>query len=206
MKLGQIVAVAVVLGIAATAVYAQAGLDVSVSGAGVFSKTTNSATTTISDSPTKSLAEFGTVRYHLNKHHAVEFNIGHTSNSQIFTVSPDTYRVTTGITEFTGAYVFTPFRSKRLQPFLLAGGGGLKFSVDKTYIDSLQISLGAKPRTPLALLYGIGTDYTVWSHLGIRVQYRGLIYKNPDYGVPSRFYTGAWGHMAEPAAGIVVKF
>ena len=102
----------------------------------MFSRTTTSATTTITDTPTKSVAVIGAIRYHLSKHHAVELNLGHTNNSQIFAVSPDTYRVTTGILEFTAAYVFTPMQGKRWQPFLLAGGGGLKFSPGTTYIDN----------------------------------------------------------------------
>ena len=206
MKKGQIVAVAVVLATAAAAAHAQKGIEAGLSGAGVWSKSTNSSTGTISDSPTKSVAIFGTVGYHFNKHHAIQLNLGHTNNSQIFSVAPDTYRVMTGILEYTGAYVFSPFQSKHFEPFLLAGGGGLRFTVGNTYIDSVQATLGANSRTSLAFLYGVGTDYKIFSHLGLRLQYRGLIYRNPDYGVPSLFYTGAKGHMAEPSVGLVVKF
>lgn len=206
MKTGQIVAVAVVLAITATATHAQNRLDVSLSGAGVFSKTTTSASGGVSDTPTKSFAVLGSIRYHLTKHHAFEVNFGHTRNSQIFSVPPDSYRVSTGIGEFTGAYVFTPLQGQRFQPFLLAGGGALKFSVGNTYIDTIQQNLGASSGTTLAFLYGGGTDYHLWKILSLRVQYRGLIYRNPDFGVPSRFFTGTRGHMAEPSAGIVVKF
>ncbi len=205
MKKVQLAAVMAVLLISAAAC-AQVGVDVSVSGAGAFSKKTNSPTGPISDSPTKSAAVFGTVRYHFNHHNAFELNLGHTKNSQIFTVPPDTYRVTTGILEYTAAYVFTPFNGKKLEPFLLAGAGGLKFGVGNTYIDGNQISLGAKSSISLAFLYGAGTDYNVFTHLALRLQYRGLIFKNPDFGSSSRFYTGAKGHMAEPALGIVLKF
>jgi len=206
MKTGQIVAVAVVLTIAATAAHAQKGIDVAISGAGVFSKTTSSANSAISDTPTKSLAIFGSARYHITKRHALEVNIGHTRNSQIFSVPPDTYRVMTGIGEFTAGYVFTPFQGNRFQPFVLAGGGVLAFRVGNTYVDTVQQSLGANSRTALTFLYGAGTDYSLWKFLALRLQYRGLVYRNPDYGVPSRFFTGARGHMAEPAVGIVVKF
>ena len=206
MKTGQIVAVATILGICAAAAQAQIGVDVALSGAGVFSKTVTSSTSSISDSPTKSVAVLGTVRYHFKPRHAVEVNFGHTKNSQIFTVPPDTFRVMTGISEFTGAYVFTPFASEKWQPFLLAGGGGLRFSVGNTYIDTIPGSFGTAGQTSLAFLYGVGTDYRIWSHLGLRLQYRGLVYRNPDFGVASRFYTGAKSHMAEPALGIVVKF
>lgn len=199
-------AVAAVLAIAATAAHAQLGLEVSLSAAGVVSRTTTSATGNISDTPTKSVAVLGGVRYHLAKHHALELDFGHTNNSQIFSVPPDTYRVTTGIGEFTAAYVFTPYPEKRLQPYLLAGGGVLSFRVGNTYIDSIQQNLGANSRAVLAVVYGGGADYRVWNRLSLRLQYRGLIYRNPDFGVPSLFFTGARGHMAEPSAGLVMKF
>ncbi|HET8824624.1 MAG TPA: outer membrane beta-barrel protein [Terriglobales bacterium] len=206
MKIGQIVAVAVVLVIAATAANAQRGIDFAISGAGVFSKTTSSASGGITNTPTKSVAVFGTVRYHFAKRHAVEVNLGHTHNSQIFSIPPDSYRVVTGIGEYSAAYVFTPLQGKRFQPFLLAGGGALKFGVGNTYIDNIQQFLGANSRTSLAFLYGAGTDYHLWKFLALRLQYRGLIYRSPDYGAPTRFYTGARGHLAEPSVGIVVKF
>jgi len=206
MKIGQIVAVAVILTIAATAADAQKGIDLAISGAGVFSKTTSSASGGVTNTPTKSVAVLGSVRYHFAKHHAVELNLGHTSNSQIFSVPPDSYRVATGIGEYSLAYVFTPVQSQRFQPFLLAGGGALKFGVGNTYIDNIQQFLGANSRTSLAFLYGAGTDYHLLKFMALRLQYRGLIYRSPDYGVPGRFYTGARGHLAEPAVGIVVKF
>ncbi len=199
-------AVAVILTIAATAADAQKGIDLAISGAGVFSKTTSSASGGVTNTPTKSVAVLGSVRYHFAKHHAVELNLGNTSNSQIFSVPPDSYRVATGIGEYSLAYVFTPVQSQRFQPFLLAGGGALKFGVGNTYIDNIQQFLGANSRTSLAFLYGAGTDYHLLKFMALRLQYRGLIYRSPDYGVPGRFYTGARGHLAEPAVGIVVKF
>lgn len=199
-------AVAVLLATAATAANAQRGIDLAISGAGVFSKTTESTSGGISNSPTTSVAIIGSVRYHFAKHHAIEINLGHTRNSQIFSVPPDTYRVVTGIGEFSAAYVFTPGESQRFQPFLLAGGGGLRVGVGDTYIDTIKQNLGARSATTLGLLYGVGTDYHLWKVLSLRLQYRGLIYRSPDFGVPSRFFTGTRGHMAEPAAGIVVKF
>jgi len=206
MKKVQFAAAAVILLMTAAAAHAQIGLEVAVSGAGVFSRTVSSSSGPTTDSPTNSVAEIGTVRYHLTKLHAFEVNLGHTRNSQLFSVPPDTYRVITGIAEFTGAYVFTPFAGPKWQPFLLAGGGALSFSPGNTYIDQVQNSFGTQSQTRLAFVYGAGTDYMFWKALAVRVQYRGLIYRNPDFAVPSLFYTGAKGHMAEPAIGLVVKF
>lgn len=180
--------------------------DFSINGAGVFTRTATSSNGSISDKPTKSVAYLGTFRFHMNAKHALEINIGHTRNSQMFSVPPDTFRIISSITEYSGAYVFSPSSRGKFQPFLLAGAGGLRFSPGNTYVDTFQASFGAAQQTSLAFLYGLGTDYRVWRIVAVRLQYRGLIYKNPDFKVPSLFFTGAKGHMAEPAAGLVFKF
>lgn len=180
--------------------------DFATTAGGVFSKTTSSSSGNVRDKPTKSVAYTGTFRYHFAPKHAIEINIGHTSNSQIFLVSSESFRVVTGITEYTGDYVFTPFSRGRLHPFLLAGAGALRFNPGNTYIDTFPASFGAARQTSLAFAYGAGVDYHVWRIVAFRLQYRGLIYKQPDFQVPTLFFTGAKGHMAEPAAGIAVRF
>jgi len=180
--------------------------DFSISGAGVFSKTATSSSQAVSDSPTTSVAYIGSFRFHFRPKHALEVNLGHTRNSQIFSVPPNSFRVLSSITEFTGDYVFAPFSAPKFKPFLFAGGGALHFSPGNTYVDTFQSSFGAASQTSLAFLYGAGVDYHVWRILAVRLQYRGLLYKVPDFRVPSLFFTGAKGHMAEPSVGIVVKF
>jgi opacity protein-like surface antigen len=199
---------AVVVIVTATVASAQVQkrLDFSVSAAGVFNKTVSSSSANVSDSPTNSLAYSGSVRYHLTPKHAFEGTIGRTSNSQNFTVSPDTFRVTTTVTEYTIDYVFSPISTKRWQPFLLGGAGGLRFNPESVTIDTFPTSVGATTQTSLAFLYGLGTDYHVWRVLSVRLQYRGLIFKEPDFKVPALFFTGARGHMAEPSIGIVLRF
>ena len=143
-------AVAAACFVAATAAQAQIGLDVALSGAGVFSKSTSSSTSNVSNHPTNSVAVLGSIGYHFNQHHAIELGLGHTNNSQLFTVPPDTYRLKTGIFEYTVAYVFSPFTRGRWTPFLLAGGGGLGFNVDSAYIDTIPIQLGKIRQSGLA--------------------------------------------------------
>ena len=180
--------------------------DFGVNGAAVFGKTVTSSNGAVSDTPTKSVEFIGTFRFHFRPKHALEINIGRTRDSQIFSVPPNSFRVLSTITEFTGDYVFTPFSARKFQPFLFAGGGALRFTPGNTYIDTFQSSFGAASQTSLAFLYGAGVDYPVWRMLALRLQYRGLLYKQPDFHVPSLFFTGAKGHMAEPSVGIVVKF
>jgi hypothetical protein len=45
----------------------------------------------------------------------------------------------------------------------------------------------------------------VWRRFAVRVQYRGLIYKQPTFQL-QQFTTGALAHMPEATIGIVYKF
>jgi opacity protein-like surface antigen len=180
-------------------------IEVSVNGAGVFTKTVTSTNGVISNTPTKSLAVVGSVRYHFTPMHSVELSLGHTNNSQVFVVSPDSYRIATSILEYSGSYVFSPFATKKWEPFLLGGIGGLRFSPGNTYIDGFQAALGAVQQTSLAFVYGGGADYRLWRQLRLRLEYRGFLYKTPDFNVQPLF-TGARGHIAEPSIGIAFKF
>ena len=179
--------------------------DFSIFAGAAFSKTSNSNNGAVSVKPTTALTIAGSVGYRFNRVHGIELNIGHTSNSQVYTVPPDSYRVKSDITEFSGAYVLSPFRMGKLEPFLLAGVGGLRFSAGNQYIDGVLSPFGAVGETSLAYLYGGGTDYRLWRGVGVRLQYRGLIYKAPDFG-RSILFTGARGHMAEPTIGIFARF
>jgi opacity protein-like surface antigen len=182
-----------------------ARFDVGFAFGGVFSKTSTASQSSVTLKPTNSGVVLGSFRYHFNRTHAVEANFGHTNNSQVFAVPPDTFRVDNGITEYSAAYVFSPFHGHRINPFLLAGGGSLKFNPGDQFIDGTLSSFNATSQTSLALLYGAGVDYRLWKRLALRVQYRGLIYKTPDFAVPS-LPTGVYGNMAEPTAGLVIKF
>jgi opacity protein-like surface antigen len=180
-------------------------IDLSVSGAGVFAKSSTSSTGSLTLQPTNSVEEFGTVRWHFNAKHALEANIGHTNDSQFFTVAPNSFRVMSSITEFSGAYVYSPMHTKRFSPFLLGGAGELRFTPGSTYIDGLLSAFPVKQQTGLAILYGVGTEYRLWKIFALRLQYRGLFYKNPDFGQPN-LATHKRGHLAEPSVGIAVKF
>lgn len=199
-------AIATILVLASFAVAQDEGhFDVSLVYMGVFSKTSTASLSNTTLKPTTSGGVLATFRYRFNHVHGIEINFGHTNNSQVFSIPPDTFRVNTGITEYSGAYVLSPFHTKRVEPFVFGGGGVLRFNPGNQYIDGFQSSFGASSQRALAVLYGGGADYRLWKALGLRVQYRGLFYKVPDFR-QTRLFTGALGHMAEPSAGIVIKF
>ena len=200
-----VLAVAMGMFVFAVGAQAQDRLDLSISGGAIFGKSVSQSTSTVSLAPHFSGSVFGTVRYHLTDLQAVEINIGHSNSSQLFTRPPDTFRVSGTVLEYSGAYVLTPMHDHRLQPFVFAGAGGLRWSVGNQYIDQVSVNFGAVKQNSLAFLYGGGADYRLWRRLALRLQYRGLIYRAPGFGV-STLFISAKDHMAEPAAGLVIKF
>lgn len=195
--------------------------DASINGAGVF--TSQSSGNGITQSATDGLNVFGTFRVRFKSRHSFVFNYGRTKDSQIYEVN-NNFHVLTTISEYSGAYVFSPLKKGRFEPFFLAGVGALRFSPRSTWVffpdlvdgthNRVQIAVGAVKQTQLAFLYGLGVDYRlpVFSRLALRLQYRGFLYNAPDFKVDTSsgnalsFFTGARGHMAEPSVGLVFRF
>lgn len=196
---------------------AQDNWDVNLGGAAVVTKQATGNGTT--QTATKSGAYLITARHRFTARSSVELNYARTANSQEYLSSPLNFRIQGTVGEISGAYVFSLFQTPKLQPFLLAGAGVLIFypSYSSNTINGVQTYLPAVRQSKPAFLYGGGVDYAVFSslplvrgfplsnHLALRLQYRGLVYKAPDFGIQNLF-TGEHGHMAEPSLGLVVKF
>lgn len=179
--------------------------DATVAYGAAFSKTASNAFDGVTVSPTNAGTILGTFRFRFNRTHGIELNVGRTNNSQVYVLGANDYRVQTTITEYSGAYVISPFHFQKLEPFVLAGGGALRFDPSNQFINGNASAFGAARQTSMAFLYGGGVDYRVWKRIGLRLQYRGLIYKEPTFHV-TQFFTGVRGHMAEPSVGIVFNF
>ncbi len=111
----------------------------------------------------------------------------------------------TDVTELSGHLVVRPFRRGHWEPFFLGGGGILAFGPNNSTIDGITTAIGAVRQIQPAVLYGVGTDYRISQFVALRLQYRGLFYKPPDFKVPT-LLTGGTGHIAEPTIGIAVNF
>ncbi len=179
--------------------------DVSFGWGAAISKSSSNGFNGVTVSPTNAGMYLGSFRFRFNRMNGIEVNGARTDNSQIFTLGSTEYRAQTSITEFSGAYVLSPFHFEKLDPFLLAGGGALRFTPGNQYINGNLSPFAATQQTSMAFLYGGGVDYRVWKRLGLRLQYRGLIYKEPTFHV-TQFFTGNKGHMADPTVGIVFNF
>jgi len=193
--------------------------DASFNGAAVFTKESDG--NGIRQSATIGANYFGTFRAKFNAKHSLVFTYGRAKNSQIYRTLFD-FHVLTSISEFSGAYVYSPFQKGRFEPFALVGGGALRFNPRSTWVvlpdftnnvpDRVQIDLGAAKQTEAALLYGFGVDYKVHDRIALRLQYRGFFYSAPDFKVNTNsggavsFATNSRSHMAEPSIGLVFRF
>jgi hypothetical protein len=86
----------------------------------------------------------------------------------------------------------------RLRPFAV---GGLGFFITSPANSTYEVNTVVRP----AFIYGGGTDVSLVSHFGLRLQFRDNLYKAPNL---SAFYpaTGVYTHSAEPMGGIFFKF
>jgi len=193
--------------------------DASFNGAAVFTKESDG--NGIRQSATIGSNYFGSFRAKFNAKNSLVFTYGRAKDSQIYQTAFD-FHVLTTISEYSGAYVYSPFRKGRFEPFALVGVAALRFNPRSTWAvfpdfandvpDRVLIDLGAAKQTEIAVLYGAGTDYVVHGRLALRLQYRGFFYRAPDFKVNTvsggavSFATASRGHMAEPSIGLVFRF
>jgi opacity protein-like surface antigen len=130
----------------------------------------------------------------------VEANLTFTTFTQYY--NPGGSQTQANIYEASGAYVI-PFKVSspgRWKPFVEGGGGYMQFGP----VNSGSVQGAQKDHRP-AVLYGGGVDWRKYNHLAIRLGYRGLVYRTPDFSLPQQV-TGTWTHMAEPYVGFVYRF
>jgi opacity protein-like surface antigen len=85
-----------------------------------------------------------------------------------------------------------------LRPFGLAGVGFTH------YTPALGSTSGSESSTRPLFCYGVGLDYHLAPHVGMRLQYRGLVYESPTFGISGP--SGSAGTTKEPSIGAFVNF
>ena len=142
-------------------------------------------------------------RYHINRWLSAEGNYGYDRNTQQYFGSFVDSRIQANAHSVTGDLaVNLPLPIKRMSTYVLAGGGGLVF--DPTGNPGGTVP-GASTQGRGAFLYGAGADYVLTRHFSLRAEYRGFVYKSPDFGLAA-LHTDRWTHTAQPSAGIVFRF
>jgi opacity protein-like surface antigen len=175
--------------------------EVSLQGTGFFTKDTNSQG--ISRTTTDTGGFQVGYRYNINRWLAAEGNYGFDRNTQRYFGGFGESRIQANVHAITGDLVVKlPLRIRGISTYALAGGGGLIFDPTHNFGGSVP---GATSQGQGAFLYGGGADYAFTRHLSLRAEYRGFVYKNPDFGLAS-LRTDSWTHTAQPSAGIVFRF
>src|ERR1700722_10728119 len=182
-----------------TAVAQENRSEISIQGTGFFTKDTagNGVLERANDTGGFLLG----YRYNFNRWLAAEANYGYDRNTQFY-FGGTPARVQANIHQITGSAVVKLPTFARLQPYALAGAGALVFDPTGNFGGSFA---GATTETRGAFVYGAGADYAFTRHISLRAEYRGYVYKAPDFNLTG-LNTDSWTHIAQPSAGIVFRF
>jgi outer membrane immunogenic protein len=140
-------------------------------------------------------------RYLLTPSSGLELNYQYAQQVQHFTNPTNNNTIHDRFQEVSGAYVHS-FIFRNWNPFLEAGVGGFLFSP----IDDAKTTTQAASRsTDIGFLYGAGFAYEISPSFDIRAEYRGLVYKTPNFGI-NNFSTGRYYNVSDPVIGIAYHF
>jgi opacity protein-like surface antigen len=175
---------------------------VSIQGTGLFTRDSTGNGTTYGT--TESGGVLGTYRFHLNHWISAEGAYGFSKDAQKFALTSESFRIQSGIHQFTGSLVLNLPSSvhSRLNPYFLAGGGALRFAPSSDQFNTLS---GAQSQTRGTFVYGAGINYAIRRGVALRAEYRGLVYNSPDFGFGA-LSTNSLTHTAEPSIGITFRF
>jgi opacity protein-like surface antigen len=175
--------------------------EVSVQGTGFFTK--DSQGNGLTQHSTNAGGFLVSYRYHFYRWLAADASYGYARNTQQNFTSGGALDVQANLHQATGALVVNlPRGVFKLNPYLLAGAGALVF--DPTG-NAGQSAPGALRQAKAAFVYGGGADFAVSKHLALRAEYRGFVYKRPDFGSPA-LNSNVTSHTAQPSAGLVFRF
>jgi opacity protein-like surface antigen len=163
----------------------------------------NSSGNGVQDKPTESIGALASVRQSFHPWLGYEVNYGYTRFAERYNIGqPLGTQVQNNLHEVSVAYLLQgpTLPILGLQPFATVGSAALIF---------LPTTTGGQKysqQTRVPLLYELGVNYPVLtSHLGLRFEYRGLLYKAPDFGA-SNLTTGSRRQTNELGLGAYFKF
>jgi opacity protein-like surface antigen len=200
-RIGQVLAVVAAIAVFGTAAMAQVEnpSQITIQGTALVGKeTTNNGTT---NNPTKSGGFLLGYSYQFNPWIGVEGNYGYTRNTQNYLFGLNTSSIQADFHELTGSFVaHIPTASSKIRPYALGGAGALIFDPTDRFVVN-----GAVRQTKAAFVYGGGVNFDVARNFGIRTEYRGLLFKVPDFTVPA-LNLDKITHLAQPSVGFYFRF
>jgi opacity protein-like surface antigen len=174
--------------------------EVTVQGSGFFQKQTTAGG--ITNEPTNSGGVMAGYRFNLKNWLAVEGDYDYFRNHQTFSGSIGTTSIPMNVHAATGVAIvklpsFKMPAVKIVSPFLLTGGGAMFFDPRGGSVSNGQ--------TRATFVYGGGVDVPMSKHFLLRAQYRGFVYKTPDFEMTS-LKVDKYTHSAVPSVGLVFAF
>lgn len=174
--------------------------EITVQDSGFFQKQTTVGG--ITNEPSNSGGVMAGYRFNLKNWLAVEGDYDYFRNHQTFSGSSGTTFIPTNVHAATGVAIvklpsFKMPAVKIVSPFVLAGGGAIFFDPRGGSVSNEQ--------TRGAFVYGGGFDVPMSKHFLLRAQYRGFVYKTPDFEMTS-LKVDKYTHTAVPSAGLVFTF
>ena len=180
--------------------------EVSIQGTGNITK--NSDNLDIPHEATKSGGFLAGYRFHLTPWFALQGDYGYTRNTQKYFDPVFGFTAIQGnVQQLTGEAVITAPTSSRVRPYALAGVGGLFFRPTNSLNNSF-VGVGnntGNNQAKAAFVYGGGVDFDLTRFVAFRAEYRGLVYKIPDFQIPG-LASDAFTHTAQPSIGLVWRF
>jgi len=196
-----LIAVIAAVALSATTALAQVEQPSQISIQGTALITKSSKDQIPSNDATKSGGLLVGYSYQFSRWFGAEANYGYTRNSQNFITLGGPSSLQADFHEVTGALVaHIPVNVRSVRPYVLGGGGALVFDPTEKFIVT-----GAERQTRGAFVYGGGADFDITKNFGVRAEYRGLVYKVPDFGL-DRLSLDKFSHLAQPSVGFFVRF
>jgi opacity protein-like surface antigen len=178
--------------------------EVSVQGTGFFTNDTTG--NGINQHTTNSGGLLLSYRYRINNFLSADGSYGYSRSTFQNNLAGLGANVQSNVHQITGALVLTPNRKfGLLKPFALAGTGVLNFDPTNNLVNAPITAAGASGQNKGVFLYGAGTDIDINKRFAVRIEYRGLVYDRPDFGLAA-LNSGRTTHTAQPSAGFVVRF
>jgi len=169
--------------------------EITIQGSGFIGKTTTGSG--IQNESTNSGGFLAGYRFNINRWVAAEADYDFTGNSQKYASLSGDFRRQTYIHGITGSPVFKLPTFHSVNTFVLAGGGGLVFHK--------RNSAGIQTQTRGTFVYGGGADIPLMRRIVLRAEYRGFLYKVPDFNF-NQLKIDKFTHAAVPSAGLVFTF
>jgi opacity protein-like surface antigen len=175
--------------------------QITVQGTALITKDSTTDSGSVSRQSSKSGGFLIGYSYQFNSWAGAEGNYGYTRNTQNYLGSIGQSSIQADMHELTGSFVaHIPVHIASIRPYALAGAGALIFDpTDKFAVD------GVGRQTKATFVYGGGINFDLTRNFGVRAEYRGYVYKVPDFTL-NNLNLDKVSHLAQPSVGFFFRF